>query len=256
MPSKVFFAILFIGRQGSSFLEGLLDSHPDARCEGELLAPARRHRFAGKATGFQGYLEDYMYRQEKFAVGFKLPWHSLMEYPPIWDFLSRHNYRLIHLTRENLLDQYISMKLAQINNAWRSDKGTIRINNFSADFREVEESFRLWQGQNEILRYALKSFTSTHVTYEELLSGTGSETVLRFLDLPIVSLQSRFNRQRSGSQSEIVENYREMKSHFSGTEWAGFFVDTPALGERATPASRLVRPVHWLRDRIRASLGR
>lgn len=228
MAQKILFAIVFIGRQGSSFLQGLLDSHPDARCEGELLSPGGSYFAACGHDDVGRYLKEFLHADPRRAVGFKLPWMSLLDHPEIWEVLERCGYKLIVLTRENLLDQYISMILAQKNDAWRSDYGKIRIKQFVADFDDAERMFRSWSGQNEMLRRAMRSFPSIHVTYERLLDGSGIGAVLDFLDLPPVSLESRFKGQRSGSQSEIILNYGAMKAHFAGTRWARHFVDEPA----------------------------
>lgn len=226
MVQKTFFAIVFVGRQGSSFLEGLLDSHPNVRCEGELFAPTGRYFSTCRHQDFGRYLEECLHSSSRKVVGFKMPWMSLLDHPEAWEVLESFGYKLILLTRENLLDQYISMMLAKKNNAWRSDYGRIKIKQFQADFDEAESHFRSWAGQNAMLGQALKSHPSIHITYEQLLEGEGVATVLNFLGLPPAQLESRFKRQRSGSQSEIIQNYAEMKAHFARTRWARHFVDT------------------------------
>lgn len=233
MVQRSFFAIVFLGRQGSSYLEGLLDSHPYVRCEGELFAPAARSTRCFAKSNYQDfgrYLEESLHNGSHPVIGFKMPWISLLDYPESWDFFRRHRYKLIQLTRDNLLDQYISMMLAKLNNSWRSDRGTIKIRQFVADFQEAEGYFRSWVGQNALLRQALCSYPSVHITYEQLLDGAGVVTASDFLDLPPAPLKSRFKRQRSGRQSDIIENYAEMKAHFAGTVWARHFNDEAAEG--------------------------
>lgn len=247
MVEKTFFVIVFVGRQGSSFLEGLLNSHPDARCEGEIFSPTGNYFSACGHRDVGRYLEEFLHADPHRAVGFKMPWVSLLDHPEAWDVLERLGYRLIHLTRDNLLDQYISMMLAKLNNAWRSDFGKTKIKRFHADFEQAEFHFRSWAGQDEMLRRVSRSYPSIHITYEQLVGGEGVAAALDFLDLKPVPLKSRFKRQRSGSQSEIIENYAEMKAHFTGTEWARHFVDTVADAgtvrpDAARPAVGPARP--------------
>lgn len=236
MNTRTFFAIVFIGRQGSSYLQGLIDSHPDATCEGELFSPTahlladvlRRRTISFKNSrqkSVASYLEEVLHKKDGRAIGFKLPYMSLVQHPDVRDALEAFGYRVIRLSRDNLFDQYISFKLATINGAWRSDRGAIRVGRFAADPADVEESFRKWTKWDSELARMVEALPNLHLTYEELTGGPGVSRALEFLDLRRVSLHSPFKRQRSGTQSEIIENYAELKGHFARTEWARHFVE-------------------------------
>lgn len=235
MKDKTFFAIVFVGRQGSSYLQGLINSHPDATCEGELFSPTarlladvlRRRTISfrnSRKTDAASYLQSGLHKKGGSAVGFKMPYLSLVEHPDARDAFEALGYRVIRLSRDNLLDQYISFKLATINSAWRSDRGSIRVNRFTAEPADVEEAFLKWTRWDSELARMVETLPSLHVTYEELVDGSGLTRSLEFLNLRKVSLHSPFRRQRSGTQSEIIENYGQLKDHFAQTEWARHFV--------------------------------
>jgi len=235
MSDKTFFAIVFVGRQGSSYLQGLINSHPDAACEGELFSPTARlvaDVLRRRTVSFRNsrekdvasYLQSRLHKKGKCAVGFKMPYLSLMEHPGARDAFDALGYRIIRLSRDNLLDQYISFKLAAINSAWRSDRGSITVDRFRAEPAEVEEAFVKWTGWDLELARMVETLPNLHVTYEELVDGSGLARSLEFLNLRKVSLHSPFRRQRSGTQPEILENYGQLKEHFAQTEWARHFV--------------------------------
>jgi hypothetical protein len=236
MKDRTFFAIVFVGRQGSSYLQGLINSHPDATCEGELFSPTARlladvlrrrtisFRNSRKAD-VASYLQSGLHKKRGSAVGFKMPYLSLVEHPDARDAFEALGYRVIRLSRDNLLDQYISFKLAVINSAWRSDRGSITVNRFKAEPAEVEEAFLKWTSWDLELARMVETLPSLHVTYEQLVDGSGLPRCLEFLNLRKVSLDSPFRRQRSGTQSEIIENYGQLKDHFAQTVWARHFVE-------------------------------
>ncbi|RWM29465.1 hypothetical protein [Mesorhizobium sp.] len=235
MGNPTFFAIVFVGRQGSSYLQGLIDSHPDATCEGELFSPTarfladllRRRTISfrnSRQRDVASYLEKRLHKKDSSVIGFKMPYMSLVEHPDAKKAFEAFGYRVIRLSRDNLLDQYISFKLATINSAWRSDRGSIKITHFKAEPADVEETFQKWTKWDSELSQMVANLPNLHVTYEELVDGSGVSRSLEFLNLRKVSLHSPFKRQRSGSQSDIIENYAELKGHFAQTEWARHFV--------------------------------
>ncbi|ESY13891.1 hypothetical protein X748_02775 [Mesorhizobium sp. LNJC386A00] len=235
MGTQTFFAIVFVGRQGSSYLQGLIDSHPDATCEGELFSPTvrlladlvRRRTISyrnSRQRDVAAYLSRKLHKKKSAAIGFKMPYLSLVEHPEAREAFEAFGYKVIRLSRDNLLDQYISFKLAQINNAWRSDRGSMKITHFAAEPEDVAEAFQKWTEWDSRLAQLVETLPNLHVTYEELVDGSGVFRSLEFLNLRKVPLHSPFRRQRSGSQSDILENYAELKDHFARTQWARFFV--------------------------------
>ncbi|TPK96391.1 hypothetical protein FJ934_09600 [Mesorhizobium sp. B2-4-12] len=228
------FVIAFVGRQGSSFLQGLLNSHPDATCLGELFSPSASRRgikafFRKEPQPFihsgepdiSRYLERRIHRLSGQAVGFKLPLYSMQQHPDIVPALKAFGYKVLLVTRENLLDQFISMRLAQINNAWRSDLGEFKARSFVADPDDAKRRFVQWEQENAETAAAVAGLPAFHVTYEQIKESLPQ--VFDFLGLPPAETRSPFQRQRTWSRSEAVENFAELAAHFATTRWAGFF---------------------------------
>ncbi|WP_417310871.1 hypothetical protein [Devosia sp.] len=233
VPDKALFAIAFVGRQGASYLQAMLDSHPDAVCQGELFAPSagRPGYLRDTDTAFEQtshknielYLSQHVQPKGTRASGFKLPLVALQHYPHLLETARAERYRIIQLSRENLVDQYISLKLATINGAWRSDAGSYRVRRFRIEPAEMTTQLLRWTEQNLKLAQAIDGIPSIHLTYEDLLTGSGILQAMAFLGLPAASLTSRFQRQRQGRQRDIIENFDQVKYAFRGTAWERHF---------------------------------
>ena len=69
----MFFVIGFVGRVGSSHLEGLLNSHPEVQCRGEILS---RMQLENSRETCRERLDRLVHSSPKTASGFKLPWRT------------------------------------------------------------------------------------------------------------------------------------------------------------------------------------
>ncbi|NYZ11420.1 hypothetical protein HL658_02565 [Azospirillum sp. RWY-5-1] len=211
------FVIAFIGRQGSSYLEGLLHSHPDAQCHGELLA------YSGIGDRLFEHVESHVHTSGKSASGFKLALQHITAYPEIVEFMKIHGYKVIRLYRDNKLDQYISMRLAQINSSWRSDFGEYTVHTLSIDPDDLESEITLFRENDLILEKGLAGFPQIQLSYEELTKPNGHTVCLDFLGLSHCPLNSPFRRQRRLTRRETIQNYDSLVERFAGTEIARYF---------------------------------
>lgn len=157
------------------------------------------------------------------ASGFKLGQAHITERESIVSDLESLSFSAILITRRNLLDQFISMRLATLNNAWRSDYGTYRTESFQADPDIVLDSINDLTRLNLSLAKQLQSLRQISVVYEDLQKPGIMECILHFLGLPDAQMTSRFKRQRSRMQREILTNYDELKLHFSDHFIGEFF---------------------------------
>lgn len=212
------FIIGFVGRQGSSYLEGLIDSHPDAQCLGELMVVPEA------AADRLAFIDRTVHSTTAKATGFKLAMEHVVANPGVIGFLERHEYRAIILQRHNKVDQFISMKLAKENSSWRSDFGEYKIHQITIDPEELLSEIQDFTMRDEYIDDALKRLPSIKLFYEDLISGAGIQKSLEFLDLRPMALTSRYKRQRQYPRRETVANYDEMVRYFSGTQIGNFFL--------------------------------
>ena len=208
------FAIAFVGRSGSSYLQGLLDNHPDARCLGEIFwsfdaDPARKP--------IKDFLNDTVNFTDKHASGFKFGNMHILKHPEVWDIMREFEYRVIHLSRRNRVDQYISMRLAQLNESWRSDQGKFRVQSFLANFEHMDFYLKLIEEHDRLIGEYVSGFLMERMTYEELAKPDGYLPALDFLGLKRMPLHCPFSKQRSGSQRDALLNFDEVVTYYKGT---------------------------------------
>lgn len=220
---KVRFVIVGNPRTGSSHLVSLLDSHPDIACwNGEIFN-------AGQAFDHSPYddprvfLNETVFRVNADAVGFKLLWGAMNRAPDTWEWLKQLNIRIVHTCRANLLDSFISHRLASINNAFTSSHGEYKMNRFDAPYGQCLEWFETVSQRDEEIRKksAQGQIPRIEIEYRELCAQ--QDRVLEFLEVSPHPLISRLKKQRNGSQVEILTNYAELKEKFAGTRWSQYF---------------------------------
>jgi glycosyltransferase involved in cell wall biosynthesis len=223
---KVRFAIVGGARTGSSHLVSLLDSHPDIACWGrEVLLQGEAFDLSG-CPDPRTFLCHYLFRVNARVVGFKLLWDAMDRFGPvIWNLLDELGVRLIHTVRRNLLDRYISLNLATLNNAFTSYYGRYEKTAFPMD-PEAFVEWALWvQECDETIRSEAQARGMPRLELEYSTLCRNQDGILDYLGVPGGVLSSRLERQRTRSQPESIENYAEVKRHFAGTPWMEFFED-------------------------------
>jgi hypothetical protein len=216
------FAIVFVGRQGSTYLERLLDGHPDISCRGEIYAPASFKEYGVDAL--EAHLLKQVHALPSKAVGFKLSIQDVMNHPELLSIVKKYRYKAIRLTR-NLLDQYLSMELAIANNAWTSDDSSRGITQVKGTREKLQANFRMHYYCNTILKEATETMPAIDISYEEVVRAETHAVIQSFLGAKVMQLQPATVRQRLGSQRQTLENYDEMKAYFAETRWAGEFLE-------------------------------
>jgi len=129
------FILIGQARSGSTFLMALLDSHPAIKGFGELFHKELQQRVwqSKNAPAIDQdddpveYLENNIftvYPSHIQVVGFKLfSYHAIAgRWQKVWSYLQHPELKVIHLTRWNLLNQYLSLKLADRSSVWGIQK--------------------------------------------------------------------------------------------------------------------------------------
>lgn len=273
-PSR--FVIVCNIRTGSTMLQNLLNSHPNARCFFELF---HRHK-TSIAFGVKGYrrkntdkilvnlrnenpvlfLEQQIFsKQPKYiqAVGFKLlysqcrrgrQWWDEPEYDfwwedvgpepkwegntrYLWDFLAEERIPIIHLTRNNLLESKVSALIAQHTGQWGiGATGGMRTQAIPKKIRlDIEEFEKDLRGEELFRKEVRKRFAQSpmlEVTYEDLIGAQKKELsrVLKFLGLNNYELNTPTQKLRDYNLPELIENYSDLKSYFSGSPFEFMFI--------------------------------
>ena len=233
LVAGVRFAIVGNARTGSSHLASLLDSHPGIACwNDEIFNPGQAFDVSSY-TDPAAFLRERVFSISSQAVGFKLLWDAMTYTPDVWQLLKTQEIVLIHTVRANLLDSYISLRLATINrvfSSWYSNElrrhvGKYQTKHFVADFAECVEWFEAVEHHDDEIRRCSTDYgiPRLEIEYKELCAHQGP--VLDFLCVSRYPLTSRLTKQRQGRQSEIILNYTSLKEQFGGSKWIAHFED-------------------------------
>lgn len=226
-------------RTGSTWLCSALDNHPEIVCDGEVFHGKRieRHswgrgeekvnvttdreriecRNACPSTVMRE-IEESVAASGGKVYGFK---HILSHSDAGRRYIIENStIDVVVLSRENLLSQFVSRQKAMSTGAWTSlhskqSKQTSKV------------VFRLWEfldfcyGNDmpidDLLREAGSNRRILHVTYENLFNGNAVAKILRFLDLPVVDVAGKFEKQSKSDPYETFEN--PVAARISYTAW-------------------------------------
>lgn len=244
------FIVLTHPRTGSNYLMDLLSSHSSVVTYGEIFSPGfllgtlrpkivERWPFIFHAyTYIREWFPLLLMRQIVFrhyptrvsAVGFKIFYEHAhtSKTKSVWPFLRRmSDLKIIHLKRKNILKSYISYLIANRTGEFirfntsippRSVRVKVNIDRCRARFSKVEHD-----------RAKFEKYFSGHdiltVWYEELCARPQQQLrkIESFLGVSAAPLYSKVVKQNSRHLSEIISNYKELRTAFAGTRWAAFF---------------------------------
>jgi len=99
--------------------------------------------------------------------------------------------------------------------------------NISVEIYECESFFKSTHDSETKTRAFFANKPTMEVTYEGITKNMDQEmgTVLDFLDVPPAQLTTTSHKVRRQPVAEVVENYEELREHFSGGPYARFFTD-------------------------------
>ena len=216
------FVILSSARSGSSLLVQLLNYHERIKCHGELLNRERLHD-RGLVDAREKDLIDYVSRiifpanswlPYRMHTGFKL-FNEQMEYCKVsfGEILSKLQCSsVIVLYRRNMLETFVSLKIAFQNNIWYSESivNDERVEVNWEEFHKyvVTERMRWEQSLSQISH----SHQLLLVSYEELALKKAStiRDIFSFLGLAPCYCGTSSKRQNPLPLCDKVRNYEEI----------------------------------------------
>ncbi len=218
------FVITCNGRDGSTFLQTSIDSHPHLLALPELLGPDWYPEVGMQSA--RDYLTEKLYHDYApaiKAVGFRLKWYEGRK-PPLddaRDYLRGMDVRVIHVQRKNLLKQYVSLLVAQKSQVWVDRDGTKPSRaTVHVDPVKAVDAIYAYRGNYEKSQADFNQQPSLTVYYEDLVEFHyhAMKKIFWFLDVEMVDANPGTHRQEHRPLTEIIENYRELADYFSGSD--------------------------------------
>lgn len=206
-------------RTGSNLLLSYLNSIPNASFAGEILNQSMyygvRRRFISKKTVMR-HIAYSIHDCPRILCGAKIiKIHLDSHRISLFDLKALFpNGRFIVLYRKSILDQFVSLKIAQATDTWQWTNGfklppSIYIS--PAEFKEYSQMTKaFYEG---LFKYSWFKDFSIVVSYEDLAENAQeifNETVFPFLRVPPSPVQSCMIKQNTRPLCQLIENYQEI----------------------------------------------
>lgn len=222
-PSR--FVIYGQGRSGSTLLETLLDSHPDIRCEGELLKVRR--------LGPQSFLDNRAKLSSAQAFGCHVKPHMHVRHVQRLDDLRgfaeamlERGWSIVHLRRDNVAAQTLSVRIAMAAAKFHHRTGdgermeAIRLDPEHFVRRLDVRATRLMEEEE-----ALRGLPTTPVRYERDLStpelmAKSLPRIQEALGVEVRELTTPLRKSVDRPAREAIANYDEIETAVAGTPFA------------------------------------
>ncbi len=228
LPQKRF-VIFSRGRSGSTLLVDLLNSQSCVNCDNEIfyqyfLFPRRRVDVCASMSEAEVY-------------GFKLLTYHLQEVQKIKrperfiSYLHKSGYRIIYLTRANLLRYALSNIYArQVQFHHRVSDGPLERKAIRVEIEDILSWLKEAESRKSFERRVLQDVPCLSLTYEEHLRDSELhqktvDVVCDFIGIPSEPVSTLMQKVTTRTLSDWIINYEELVEAFRDTPYAEYLVD-------------------------------
>ena len=250
MSKKPKFCIITTQRSGSTWLTQLLNSHHQIKVlagdpfwdrsgpfDGDL---PRYHDFRRNskvsrprvAFDYLNTLDLQTYKSEPHDIlGFKLMYNHIKHNPEVLIKLLIDKYRIIHLSRRNVLDILISNTVSKQHGVYHVKKSDNKRKSAYLDPDLLLPTLNLYERSYQFARLFLKAIPLPvlEVRYETLTANR--DNILRLIadflqvDSSSVSFESSLKKANAGSYQDKIANYSEVKNILDKSKYAALIAN-------------------------------
>ena len=212
---KTKFVIYGTGRSGTTLLVSLLRNQPAIYCDNEIF-----HR---RVVSPMTFLESRALLSRKEVYGFKLLTYQFgrtlkVEGPEFMNGLLCKGYKLIYLTRENVLRQAISNMYARERKQFHQVKAEKSSSKFALDIDTLDNWIQGLRRQREREARMLENLEHLELNYEkDLFDPTSHQATLEklstLLGVPIAAPQTNLQKIVPNELSKFIENYQDLRKY-------------------------------------------
>lgn len=235
------FFILTAPRSGSTVLVTSLDKHPQIFCAGELFYASNKiyhtewhFRFWGKKKekGFSRMLfsvanyvngcllavqhikKFYSTRNEKKIRGFKLMINHVKDFPTVWKYLVKNNFKVIVLIRRNTFLEGLSAFRAKKLGFYHSgEEHSFAKEKIIINAALLKKRVDELEAVNARILQLSKNCNHIVVSYEEFEHWQQMlNKVFDFLEVEKMNIQPQLKKLSSGNWRDGVTNYMEIEN--------------------------------------------
>ena len=226
------YIILFIERDGSTYLTSLLTSHPDIKAIYERFAVMKQK--GGSAAEQLAWADEFLtpplFGNSK-AIGFKTKLVDVLDLDGFTELLRKKNIKIIQMRRRNRIKAVVSRM-----NARRLYESTGNWNLYDKSDRmppmEVDpQLFAEYLAEREAADDELQAYVdqlglpALKIVYEELLVDKVNVLgkVFEFLNVSNRSVQEKTLKNTSDDLRDAVINFDQLRSLYTSTPYAEMF---------------------------------
>ena len=232
------FILVTTARSGSTLLKGHLNQHESIRCFGEIFKESfvnakgwqrlsgdgaeLKHLHQTDLVSFWKLLVE-KYKLDKPVIGAKIFYYHRKD-EEIWRYFASSRTPIIHLVREELIDSYLSRKLAAGIGIWKQPKkkktGTEYDRSISIDLADFQKYCMRIRGHIDRIKLLFRDNPFLEITYSSLVKDREKtmSAIYSFLGLPNQETSPRLIKQLKRPREDVISNWNEIASFIKSND--------------------------------------
>jgi LPS sulfotransferase NodH len=231
-PQVTSYVILFIERDGSTYLTSMLMEHPQIQAEYEKFAVLRQQGAQGREQ--LKWLEDFLTPPllgKKAALGFKTKLVDVLDMDGFVRLLNNKNCHLIQMRRRNMVKAVVSRinarRLYESSGNWNLYKESDRLPPMEIDPHQFDQFLdERRQADQELDNFiAGLDLPKIKVEYEDLLVNRDRvmNELFAFIDVPSLPLHGKTLKNTQDDLREVVLNFDDLRTRYTGSVYETMF---------------------------------
>lgn len=226
------YVILFIERDGSTYLTSLLTSHPDIEAIYERFAVLNQKNATSaeqNAWAAEFFTPPLIARSK--ARGFKTKLVDVLDLQGFTKLLHEKNVRIIQMRRRNRVKAVVSRinarRLYEATGNWNLYDKSDRMPAMEIDQELFQDYLQEREDADEELQTYVDqlSLPKLKIVYEDLLTDKAAtlQKVFSFLKVADKPVQEKTMKHTSDDLRDVILNFDELRGRYSGTPYAAMF---------------------------------
>ncbi|MBE2199075.1 MAG: sulfotransferase domain-containing protein [Anaerolinea sp.] len=231
-PQVTPFVILFVERDGSTYMTTLLQEHPGIEIIFERFAVMRQK---GQSAQEQlAWVNDHWTPalvSKVGAIGFKTKLVDVLDLDGFTRLLHGKKVKILYMYRRNRIKAVVSRinakRLHEATGNWNLYKESDRQPPMTVDIAEFHQFVQEREDADNALAAYVESLQLPHmrIQYEDLQMDKDSvlKQVFAFLGVQAATVQGKTKKHTKDDLREVVVNFDELKASFAGTPYFDMF---------------------------------
>jgi len=219
-------------------LRDYLNQHASIRCFGEIFKKSfvkekGWQRLSGDSAELRHLHETDLvsfwrlilekYKLDKPVIGAKI-FYPHRKDEELWRYFASSCTPIIHLVREELIDSYLSLKLAAASRIWKQSKkkkiGAEYDRSISIDLADFQNYCTRIRGHIDRIKLLFRDNPFLEVTYSSLVKDREKtmSAIYSFLGLPNQETSPRLIKQLKRPREDVISNWNETASFIKSND--------------------------------------